>query len=56
MKPYNVDMNDYHNIVKEFHQETDRAAAVLAGSYIENYLAKFIKNYIVNMRCSTFKL
>jgi len=47
MKPHDVDIDDYHKTVQRFHEETDRAAAVLAGSYMENYLVKFIKHYTI---------
>ena len=43
MKPINVDITDYTQMVEMFHSETDRGAAVLAGSYIENYLGIFLK-------------
>ncbi|MBN1932531.1 MAG: hypothetical protein JW786_13090 [Desulfobacterales bacterium] len=53
MKPYNISIDDYHKTVKLFHEESDRAAAILAGSYMENYLAKFLKNHMVNDKKSS---
>lgn len=45
MKPIEINF-DFHNVmtvVNEFKKESDRGAAVLAGSLIENYLAKYLK-------------
>lgn len=39
-------IKDYHDIVKEYHSESDRAAAVLVGSYIELYTAKFLWHFM----------
>jgi hypothetical protein len=38
----------YHDFLRLFHAETDRAAAVLAGSYLESYLADCLKYYFVD--------
>ena len=38
MKPTEVDISDYNKVVGMFHEETDRAAAVLAGSFLESQL------------------
>lgn len=43
MKPINVNLADYQSMVEHFHSETDRAAAVLAGSFLEHYLAVALK-------------
>lgn len=48
MKPVDLDIDDYHESVKAFHSETDRAAAVLAGSFIESFLAKYLRSFMVN--------
>lgn len=42
MKPIDVDITDYHEMVEMFHSESDRGAVVLAGSYIENYLGIYL--------------
>ncbi|HUT43673.1 MAG TPA: MltR family transcriptional regulator, partial [Desulfobacterales bacterium] len=50
MKKFNfkdISVLDYQNLVKIFHEESDRAASVLAGSYIEHMLGKFIRSYMV---------
>ncbi len=38
----------YSDFIRLFHAETDRAAAVLAGSYIESYLGDCLKYYFVD--------
>ena len=48
MKPEKVDISDHNNIVQEFEKESDRGAAVLAGSLIENYLAKYMKSNMID--------
>lgn len=47
MKPTDLNILDYQNLVKEFHGESDRAAAVLAGGFIESYLAKYMLSCMV---------
>jgi hypothetical protein len=48
MKPIQVDLSDHNRIVLEFKNESDRGAAVLAGSLLENYLAKYLKHHMVD--------
>ncbi|MCW8830681.1 MAG: MltR family transcriptional regulator [Gammaproteobacteria bacterium] len=48
MKPVELNINDYHDVIKTFHKETDRAAAVLAGSLIENFLASYLRSGMVD--------
>ena len=48
MKPTDLSIDDYYNAVKIFHDESDRAAAVLAGSLIENYLAKYLISFMID--------
>ena len=43
MKPAKVDLNDYQKLVETYHGESDRAAAILAGSFVEHYLAEYLK-------------
>lgn len=38
----------YNRIVKLFHAESDRAAAVLAGSFLDSYLSKCLQFYLVD--------
>ncbi len=40
-------MSDHNNVVEEFKNESDRGAAVLAGSLVENYLAIYMKSKMV---------
>ena len=47
MRPVDLDIDNYHETIETFHNESDRAAAVLAGSFIESYLAKFMKSAMV---------
>ena len=48
MKPYEVSLSDHNKIVKEFETESDRGAAVLAGSLVENYLAMYMKSNMID--------
>jgi hypothetical protein len=43
MKPTKVNILDYQKIVESYHGESDRAAALLAGSFVEHYLAEYLK-------------
>ncbi|MBU4264230.1 MAG: hypothetical protein KKC76_20460 [Proteobacteria bacterium] len=47
MKPLDLNIDDYHKAVEAFHGESDRAAAVLAGGFIESYLAKYLRSFMV---------
>lgn len=47
MKPIDLNIDDYQKAVEAFHGETDRAAAVLAGGFIESYLAKYLRSFMV---------
>ena len=48
MKPDNVTLADHNKIVEEFKNESDRGAAVLAGSLVENYLAVYLKSNMID--------
>ena len=48
MKPDKVTLTDYNKIVEEFKNESDRGAAVLAGSLVENYLAMYLKSNMID--------
>jgi len=37
---------DYNNVVKSFHDETDRAAAVLAASFVECFLERLLRVFM----------
>ncbi len=52
MKPIDVSITDYQQMVVLFHGETDRGAAVLAGSYVENFLAAYLKFQMVDQSLS----
>lgn len=47
MKPQNVHVGHYNDVVKLYHDESDRAAAILAGSFVEHHLAVFLKAFLV---------
>jgi hypothetical protein len=47
MKPNDVNLSQYNDVVETYHGESDRAAAVLAGSFVEHYLASYLKEYLV---------
>ena len=47
MKPVDLSIDDYQKTVQSFHSESDRAAAVLAGSFIESFIAKFIRSHMI---------
>ena len=42
MKPKDLKLINYNSMVEAFHSESDRGAAVLAGSYAENVLGKYL--------------
>ena len=41
--PNELTLVDYNKVVESFHSETDRAAAVLAASFVECFLEKLLK-------------
>jgi len=47
MKPVQVDILKYQHMVDSYHAETDRAAAVLAGSFMDEFTRKFIRSFMV---------
>lgn len=47
MNYLDLDIGDYHDVVKMFHSETDRGAAVLAASFVEHYLAAYLRFFMV---------
>lgn len=48
MNPDDLDIGDYVKVVRSFHEENDRGAAVLGGSFIDAYLAGYLKTQIVD--------
>jgi len=42
VKPKGLILSNYNNMIDVFHQESDRGAAVLAGSYVENLLGSYL--------------
>ncbi|MFT3736914.1 MAG: MltR family transcriptional regulator [Rhodocyclaceae bacterium] len=48
MKPVDFSHTDFQSLFDSFKSETDRGAAVLAGSYVENYLGIFLKEKMVD--------
>jgi len=41
-----LNIADFQKIVKLYHEESDRAAAVLAGSFVDGFLAKFLRHFL----------
>ena len=48
MKLDKVSISDHNKVVKAFEMESDRGAAVLAGSLVENYLARYMKSKMID--------
>lgn len=44
MKPAEMNLADYQSMVALFENESDRGAAVLAGSYVENHLGLYLQS------------
>ena len=42
----NVGIDRYRDLVKEYHNESDRAAAIIAGSYAEHFIGKYLRTYM----------
>lgn len=38
----------FNAVVKSFHKESDRAAGILAGSFVEHYLGEFLQEILVD--------
>ena len=47
-KPQRLDLSDYHGVVEDYHKESDRASVVLAGSFVEHYLAAYLKHFMID--------
>lgn len=52
-KPKNLSLWDWNVAVEGFHGESDRGAAVLAGGFVENYLAIFLRAYTVDAKVTS---
>lgn len=52
MKPIETTPADYTEMVELFRGETDRGAAVLAGSHIENFLGLYLRSFMVDQSLS----
>ena len=48
MKPVNATLADYKSMVVLFQNESDRGAAVLAGSYVENHLGLYLESKMID--------
>ena len=51
-KRIQVDIGKYNQMVAEYHKESDRAAAVLAGSFVDEFTRKFIRSRMVDDKIS----
>ena len=49
MKPVDVTFADYQSMVVLFQNESDRGAAVLAGSYVENHLGLYLRSKMTDL-------
>ncbi|OIR18296.1 mannitol repressor protein [mine drainage metagenome] len=49
-KPHQLDFFDWNKMIGDFHNESDRGAAVLAGSFVENYLAIYLRSFVVDVK------
>jgi DNA-binding MltR family transcriptional regulator len=47
MKPLDVNLGQYNDVVELYHNESDRAAAILAGSFVEHHLAVLLKAFLI---------
>jgi hypothetical protein len=43
-KPKHLQLTDWNNLVDVYHDESDRGAAILAGSFLENALGLFLRS------------
>lgn len=50
--PENLDMNRMNEMVGSFHKETDRGAAILAGSFLEHYLGVYLRSLTTDKRAA----
>ena len=48
MKPVDTTLPDYQSMVESFQNESDRGAAVLAGSYVENHLGLYLRSKMID--------
>jgi DNA-binding MltR family transcriptional regulator len=48
MKKKKLDLTDFHSMMEFYHEESDRAAAILAASFLEAYLGQLIKEFMIN--------
>lgn len=47
-QPEDLDISQLNDMVGAFHKESDRGAAILAGSFLEHYLGIFLKSKTVD--------
>jgi hypothetical protein len=46
--PENLDLHKMNEMVGTFHKESDRGAAILAGSFVEHYLGLFLRSKTID--------
>jgi hypothetical protein len=49
-KLHHLEFEQWNDMVRTFHDETDRGAAVLAGGFVEHFLGRFIQSYVKEER------
>lgn len=50
--PENLDINKMNEMVGSFHKESDRGAAILAGSFLEHYLGVYLRSLTTDKRAA----
>ena len=48
MKIDELNLRELNSMLVFYEKESDRAAAILAGSFLENFLAKFLKEFMID--------
>jgi hypothetical protein len=46
--PENLEIHQFNDMVGAFHKESDRGAAILAGSFLEHYLGLYLRSRTVD--------
>ena len=47
-KPHEVGLGDWNQMVVQFHTESDRGAAIIAGSFTEHALGTYLAHRVAN--------
>lgn len=52
MKPHPLEISKYNSMLEQFRSESDRGAAVLAGSWVENIIGIYLEHKMVDQSAS----